>query len=87
MCTLLSEREPDFDTVLCSLSKLAFLIVLLKFIIHNKVLYLFSSCSLQVVLGITLDNRSETSVPVMVKAFINSFIFLAQFQGCAKYTL
>jgi hypothetical protein len=38
-------------------------------------------------LGVTLDNRSEVSVPVMVKAFINSVIFLAQFQGCAKYTL
>jgi hypothetical protein len=38
-------------------------------------------------LGIRADCRSEASVPVMVKAFINSFIFLAQFQGCAKYTL
>jgi len=39
------------------------------------------------VLGMKLDNRSLAPVPVTVKAFINSFIFLAQFQGCAKYTL
>jgi len=30
MCTLLPEHEPDFDMVLCSLSKLSLFIVLLS---------------------------------------------------------
>jgi len=87
MCALLPEHEPDFDMVLCSLSKLSLFIVLLKFIICSEVLFVFQMFTSSCVLGITLDNKLKASGPVMVKAFINSSIFLAQFQGCAKYTL